>query len=392
MSKQSLLNKMGLVMKMTGARWFILVVGVVGIGLSFLVMQYAQKQDGLVPSASINDPGRGVRDPVQGEALTPLQSQQVREQDSALAEQALSGGRSFISTPVLQDEPDPPALTIEAPKPAPKPASAPPVGRDMGSFDRPKPNQGERGEAVSGQALADSIARIGEVLNARAETAATTYVFAAPPVPRPQGGVAPTASTTPAPVPESPAAGVTIKPGSLIYGVFNIRMQSDLPGPVLGELVQGEFRGYKVLGRFERIENKNLMTLRLTTLVSPDGHVSKIDGYALHPDTTLPAMASEVDRHAMARIGGFLGASFLAGAQGMGEALERSGETSVDSGDGTVTTVVDEYSTNDLYRIAAGRAAGAMDPVLDHLTRTMMQPNTITVAAGTPFVLLVVGQ
>ena len=385
---------MGVTMKMTGVRWVLLGVAVVGIGMSALMMQYLGKRTGLTPSASITDPARVVRDPIQGGALTPLQESQIRGEDAAKADLVLKEGGSFISTPVLQSDALPPLVIDEPEDPAP-PAPVVRPSNDVGSFDRSRTDPPASREGyVSGQALADSIARIGEVMNARADVTSTTYVFA-----RPQPTTAAAASANIAHAQAAPATSgeadsaspSLVRPGDLIYGVFNIRMQSDLPGPVLGELVQGRFKGYKVIGAFERIEHRNLMALRLTRLVSPDGTVTQIDGYALHPDTTLPAMATDVDRHLLARTGGLLGAAFLAGVQGYGEAIERSGTVGVDTGDGTVTTVTDDFTSDDLARIAAGRAAGALSPLMDHLTRTLMQPNTITVAAGTPFVLLVVG-
>lgn len=383
---------MGVTMKMTGVRWALLGVAVVGIGMSALMMQYLGKRTGLTPSASITDPARAVRDPIQGGALTPLQESQIRGADAAKADLVLKEGGSFISTPVLQSDALPPLVIDEPEEPVP-PVSAARPSNDVGSFDRPRSDPPASREGyVSGQALADSIARVGEVMNARADAASVTYVFARPLATPAAAASANAAQASPVtPNEEGSASPSLVNPGELIYGVFNIRMQSDLPGPVLGELVQGRLRGYKVLGAFERIENRNLMALRLTKLVSPDGMVTQIDGYALHPDTTLPAMATDVDRHMLARAGGLLGAAFLAGVQGYGQAIKQSGTVGVDTGNGTVTTVTNDFTSDDLARIAAGRAAGALEPLMDHLTRTLMQPNTITVAAGTPFVLLVVG-
>ncbi len=180
-----------------------------------------------------------------------------------------------------------------------------------------------------------------------------------------------------------------IRPGTIVYGVFENAMKSTMPGPVIGELVQGQYNGDRVIGSFTRASGSNRLLIRLHTLVLPSGKTVTIDGYAVSPRTTLPGMATNVNYHVLTRTASFLGAAFLAGVEGYGAAVSQQGTTMSSSLFGSVTQypMLTPAQTMD---IAAGQAAQQLQPIQQGLANDVMEPDTVFVAKGTPFGLLVV--
>lgn len=174
-----------------------------------------------------------------------------------------------------------------------------------------------------------------------------------------------------------------IRPGTVLYGVFDLPISSDLPGPVLGEIVQGKYSGAKVLGSFQQSNNGgDTMVIKVNTIVPKTGPVIPVDAYVVDPST-------KVDYHITMRTASLLGSVFMGGVQGYGQAISQGGSTVVSGLAGS--TVAMPVATNAMAEAAAASSAmQALQPVQQVLTNNITKPDTIHVAAGTPFGLLIV--
>lgn len=172
-----------------------------------------------------------------------------------------------------------------------------------------------------------------------------------------------------------------LKPGDILYAVNRVSLDSDAPGPAMAEIIDGAYRGAKVLGSFKRL-NKHL-TLVFSSIVTRSGLTYKIEGYAIDPRTDRTAVRTGVDNHILERWGGLIAASFL---EGFGNAVSRSGTSAYSNqwGGGYSTP---NYDINEELWIAAGnvgtKAAGIME-------RNFDKSPTVTLRSGTDIGILLI--
>lgn len=131
---------------------------------------------------------------------------------------------------------------------------------------------------------------------------------------------------------------ILIPAGTINYAQVLIEANSDVPGPVLAQLVSGPLAGARLIGSFQ-VQNEYLV-LTFNSIVV-DGLNQPVSAIALDPGTTLPGVASEVDRRYWSRVLLPAGARFL---EGIGSAIAQDAETTVTvSGD----TVIQETQALD---------------------------------------------
>jgi intracellular multiplication protein IcmE len=192
---------------------------------------------------------------------------------------------------------------------------------------------------------------------------------------------------------QQPAEGrfLAPAPGTILYSRLVGRVNSDTPGPVVAELEQGPFSGARLLGSFQFTEQGVIISF--TTMTVPytgdDGAVKSevvpIRAVAVDTAHLGTAMATDIDRHILEKVGVAFGAAFLSG---MGQAVSQSGSSAVVSPYGTTVTNP-ALSTNQELLIAGGSAAGAAGQVFQQIYGN--RRTTITVEADTPFGLLFLG-
>lgn len=174
---------------------------------------------------------------------------------------------------------------------------------------------------------------------------------------------------------ESPASGLKgLKVGDILPCVNRVTLDSDAPGPAMVEVVSGPYRGARVVGSFQRL-NEHLV-LRFSELAAPDGSVHDIAGFAIDPATDRTAVRTDVDNHVLERWGGLVAASFL---EGFGEAVERSGTSAHTTIYGSGWSVPD-YSLGEEMWIATGKAGERAANALD---RGFGRAPTVTLESGT---------
>jgi intracellular multiplication protein IcmE len=178
------------------------------------------------------------------------------------------------------------------------------------------------------------------------------------------------------PVPQGPAA---IKAGKIMFAVMDTSVNSDEPGPILATVIQGPYKGAKLIGSFTRPDNAKKLVVTFNTMSMKQLPRSiPINAVAINPNTARTALASKVNSHYLLRYGSLLASSFL---EGFGGAFAASG-TSVQIG-GTETAFfrADQASRsageNAIIALAkVGQRAGtAMAPLFN-------KPPTIKIYSG----------
>lgn len=147
-----------------------------------------------------------------------------------------------------------------------------------------------------------------------------------------------TASTGSAGAGEGGSQGAPlIKAGTIIYAVLDTGINSDFPdSPVLATIVQGQFKGAKLLGKVAITKDQDRVALTFNLMNMEDWTTGKtINAYAIDPDTARTALASNVNYHYFLRYGGLFASSFL---QGYASAISNSGATTSSGIFGTTTT------------------------------------------------------
>ena len=179
------------------------------------------------------------------------------------------------------------------------------------------------------------------------------------------------------------SAGSPFNPGDLIYCVNEVEVNSDVPGPVVLTIMNGEREG-QFFGEFKKHE-KHLL-IQLNTFVDKDGTVHKVKAYAIDPNTPKTAVRSRVNNRYFSRWGALIASSFL---RAWGEATAMSGsESSNTIGTGGYYTVTSrpEYDTEEKAWIASGEAAGEMAKIAKDYFKT---PPTVYLDPNTPIGVLI---
>ena len=131
----------------------------------------------------------------------------------------------------------------------------------------------------------------------------------------------------------TPPAKTIVPAGTVSYAQLLTEANSDVPGPILAQLVSGPLKGARIIGQFQVSNGYSdylTMTFKLANLKGTD---YKIDAIALDPDTTLGGMATEVDQRYLMRLVLPAAAAFLqgfAGSLGQGNSsLSTNGTTTI---------------------------------------------------------------
>lgn len=175
---------------------------------------------------------------------------------------------------------------------------------------------------------------------------------------------------------------ILLPAGEISYAQLITEANSDIPGPVVAQIVSGPLRGSRVLGTFSAdTDDSKLITLNFETIVI-DGVSYSISGIALDPNTTLPGMATDVDNRYLRRIALPMAAAFVEGAA---EAVAESGRTNVTIAGESVAEETEE--TTDEQEIASGieEAGAELREILEEMSD--VEP-LIVIASGTPISIL----
>jgi len=134
-----------------------------------------------------------------------------------------------------------------------------------------------------------------------------------------------------------PSGSPLIKGGTILYAVLDTAVDSDfLDSPVMATIVDGPFRGAKLLGKLAVVQGQDRVSLTFKLMNMEDWPTGKtINAFAIDPDTARTVLASKVNYHYFVRYGSLFAASFV---QGYASAISNSGATTSSGIFGTTTT------------------------------------------------------
>ncbi len=177
----------------------------------------------------------------------------------------------------------------------------------------------------------------------------------------------PTASTK--------VARVIVPAGDILYGSMITEANSDVPGPILAQILSGPLKDGRLIGSFQ--VSDDYLVLQFKTL-SIHGHSYSVDAIALDPNTTLGGMATETDQRYFSRVVIPAAANFVSQ---FGQAISQAGSTTTVS-NGTV--IVSQPSINTRQALYAG-AGNAANSVANFATQEAGQIKPLVrVASNTP--------
>ncbi|MEZ5815335.1 MAG: type IV secretion protein DotG [Alphaproteobacteria bacterium] len=173
---------------------------------------------------------------------------------------------------------------------------------------------------------------------------------------------------------------VLLPAAEILYAQLLIEANSDVPGPVLAEIMSGPLKGSRILGSFEVQEE--LLTLVFDTVVYEEKSIG-IDAIALDPETTLPGLATEVDHRYFKRVVLPAAAAFV---EGLTTAIAESGRTTITVQGETVTSTEEDADTD--QEVASGLSEAGQE--LGEILGEMADDTEVLVriAVGTPIGVL----
>ena len=178
------------------------------------------------------------------------------------------------------------------------------------------------------------------------------------------------------------AQEVLLPAAEIVYAQLLMEANTDVPGPVLAEIMSGPLKGSRLLGGFQ--EQNKLLTLNFNKVVYEEEALS-VSAVAIDPATTLPGMATEVDNRYFKRIILPAAAAFV---RGMASAVAQSGRTNITVRGETVAE--ENKKANKDQQVATGvREAGQeVEEILNEITT--QTKTMVRIAAGTPIGVLFV--
>jgi intracellular multiplication protein IcmE len=182
----------------------------------------------------------------------------------------------------------------------------------------------------------------------------------------------------------TPPAKTIVKAGSVNYAQLLTEANSDVPGPILAQIVSGPLTGARAIGSFQVADGYEKYLVMKFTLADKEGKDYQINALALDPDTTLGGMATEVDERYFARVVLPAAAGFL---QGMGQAMAQGSSSITTNGTTTITTQTSNGIKQGMY---TGLSQGAQTMGQFFQQQANLTKPLVRVAAGTPFGLFFV--
>jgi hypothetical protein len=300
----------------------------------------------------------------------------IEELNRAGADLALETGESFVATPIgspkaqaskLQPPkpqqrssvPNPPK-ELKAPEMPPQPQAKPVTTRSTVAA-QPRPASDPDFEAIMGDLKSITSSLPGPFVIAHLESEPSVEMENLQE--------------------KSPSSAFLPAPGSLLYAVTEVAVNSDVAAPVLAQVAAGPLKGARLLGAFQL--GGDALSIRFTKLMPQGQSPIDIEAFAVDPRTNSPSVSGKVDRHFLERWGGLMAASFL---EGFGEAMSNRGTTVHAYGDVIVADKgavdLDDVSLEALGRVGS-RAATQLEKGFD-------RPPTVTIPSGSPIGVLIV--
>lgn len=169
---------------------------------------------------------------------------------------------------------------------------------------------------------------------------------------------------------------VIVPAGSMYYGHMLMEANSDIPGPIMAQILTGPFAGARIIGSFQTFREHLL--IRFQTIVFRNKEYNS-DILAVNPDTSLAGVASEVDPRYLQRALIPAAAAFV---KAYGDSISQPTSTVTVTGSDTTTTSTDENTSKDAMYAGIGEAADRIGSFVDE--EAAATKRLVRVAIGTP--------
>jgi intracellular multiplication protein IcmE len=169
-----------------------------------------------------------------------------------------------------------------------------------------------------------------------------------------------------------------VNAGTVSYAQLLTEANSDVPGPILAQIVSGPLSGARAVGSFQVSEGYEKYLVLNFSLADKAGKDYQINAIALDPDTTLGGMATEVDERYFARVVLPSAAAFI---QGIGQAMGQGNTSITTNGTTTITTQAGHGFRQGLYS-GLGQGANTIGQFFQQ--QANVTKPLVRIAAGTP--------
>lgn len=180
------------------------------------------------------------------------------------------------------------------------------------------------------------------------------------------------------------ARAPAVKAGTIMYAVLLTAVNSDEPGPVLAEIVQGKFKGARIMGTLSNQGQKVLLSFNTLTLPKLSESVA-INTVAIDENTARTALSSDTNNHYWLRYGTLFASAFI---QGYGQSFINSAPNyniSLFPSPTPDQPQKNNLSPRDRVFVGLGQVGLQYSSVLRNIFNT---PPTVKVFSGTPMGLL----
>lgn len=174
---------------------------------------------------------------------------------------------------------------------------------------------------------------------------------------------------------EATRGDLLLPAGDMIFAHMVTEANSDIPSPIVAEIIQGPARKARLIGSFSTANDYLILEFNQMIL---DGEEYTISAIALDPSTTLAGLATEIDQRYFRRVILPAAAEFVVG---IGDAIADS-QTSVEVNGNTTTTTTEGFDTAESIAQGAAEAASVVSDILTDEANEV-QP-LIRVEVGTP--------
>ena len=326
-----------------------------------------------------------------GGAASPYVREQTVKANEQREEDAINKGSSSMPTPLGSDTSpkDDPLKELKAqietltrevnqPKPA-APAPQQPVQQvqQPEQFDDSlaKAMQKQMGDLAGGWNARGiklvNVTKTEDVLSEKAAAAAAAASAAA-------------SNSAPPPNNAVPAPKVIVAAGTVSYAKLLTQANSDVPGPIIAEIVSGPLTGARAVGSFEVTNGYSEYLVLKFSLAELKGKEYQINTVAIDPNNTLPGLATDVDERYFERVVLPAAASFISG---FGSALSNNNSTTSTNGTTTITTQA-KNGFREGYFNGLGKGADTVSQFFQNQANNTKP--LVIVAQGTPLGILFV--
>jgi|GEM_PF-2776639 len=141
-------------------------------------------------------------------------------------------------------------------------------------------------------------------------------------------------------LPDYSPENILLRPGDILYAETLTGVNSDLPSPVIADVVSGEYKGARLVGNFTTDVQSSKMVVEFRNMTFEDGRVYQIQGVAVDGKSAETAVRSDIERRYVARYAPLLASTFISG---YARAMAQPKQTVIGTGD--TAQVITEQST-----------------------------------------------